>query len=145
MLSNIFISNPALRDAFTREYECYGLSQLGVLGIVACQAAYEDGADWLTELLTYLDGNMALISRWADSRPEAVHFRRPEGTYLAWLDFRQLGLSPRDLDDLITNKAKVWLSNGKQFGPSGAGFLRLNAASPRSVIEEALRRLDAVV
>ncbi|GHU64950.1 aminotransferase [Clostridia bacterium] len=144
MHSNIFIANPALRDAFVREYELYGLSQLGVLGLVACQAAYEGGADWLAELLAYLDGNLTLITNWAQSRPAAVKFRRPEGTYLAWMDFRSLGLSPRELDDLVTKKAKVWLSNGRQFGEAGAGFLRLNAASPRSVIEEALRRLDTL-
>jgi cystathionine beta-lyase len=144
LLSNIFISNPRLREAFQNEYECTGLSQAGVMGIVACQAAYEGGADWLEALLAYLHGNMSLIEDWADAR-DAVRFRRPEGTYLAWLDFRQFGLSPRELDDLVTNKAKVWLSNGKQFGAGGAGFLRLNAASPRSVIEEALRRIDGVL
>jgi cystathionine beta-lyase len=145
MLSNIFIANEGLRVGFLKEYERAGLSQLGVMGIIACKAAYEGGADWLAELLAYLQGNMDLIEQWAAAHPDSVRFRKPEGTYLAWLDFRQLGLSTKALDDLVANKAKVWLSGGTGFGASGAGFLRLNAASPRSIIKEALRRLDAVI
>jgi cystathionine beta-lyase len=68
-----------------------------------------------------------------------------EGTYLSWLDFSPLGLSHKELDDLIANRAGLWLSSGTTFGPEGAGFQRLNIACPRPVLERALGQLEYVV
>ncbi|MEE3405599.1 MAG: aminotransferase, partial [Acutalibacteraceae bacterium] len=64
-----------------------------------------------------------------------------EATYLAWLDCRELGLSETELEDRIVNKAGLWLDRGTMFGQGGAGFQRINVACPRSVLDEALRRL----
>ncbi|MDR3239662.1 MAG: pyridoxal phosphate-dependent aminotransferase [Clostridiales bacterium] len=139
-ISNIFIADSGLRDRFTEEFARTGLSQLSVMGIAACQAAYRGGEAWLRELLVYLEGNMMLIEQAMDSVP-TIAFRRPEGTYLAWLDLRAFNMNPRKLDQFITREAGLWLSGGAAFGPSGEGFMRLNAACPRSLLREALRRL----
>jgi cystathionine beta-lyase len=142
--SNIFVKNKGLREAFLGAYRRAGLSQNGVMGLVSCKAAYEGGADWLEQLLTYLEGNIALIERRAAAM-EGVSFRKPEGTYLGWMDFRGLGLKDAELESLLKSKAKVWLSDGRTFGAGGAGFMRVNFACPRSVLNMALERVAAKI
>ncbi|MCL1931900.1 MAG: pyridoxal phosphate-dependent aminotransferase [Treponema sp.] len=142
--ANIFISNETLRGKFKQEYARCGLSQPGVMGLVACKAAYQDGADWLEELLVYLAGNMSLIKEFLQTHIPKIKFIEPEGTYLAWLDCRDLSLSAQELDKLITEKCKLWLSSGRSFGKGGEGFFRVNAACPRSILSEALQRLKKV-
>ena len=143
-LSNIFISKKALRDKFTEAYEDCGLSQPPVMGLVSCQAAYAGGAPWLDELLIYLEGNMDHIGEFLRTRVNKIKTIKPDGTYLAWLDFRDFNLSPDELDDLVANKAKLWLNSGPSFGAGGAGFLRMNTACPNSIVHEALERLERV-
>lgn len=142
--ANIFISNKTLSDAFRREYAACGLSQPGVMGIVACKAAYESGEEWLEELLVYLADNMAFLREFLQTRIPKIRLVEPEGTYLAWLDCKALGIPQCELDDLITNKAKLWLNSGMMFGEGGEGFQRINAACPRSVLRDALERLEAI-
>ena len=142
--SNIFIASESLRSRFEEEYTRSGLSQVNLMGIASCQAAYAAGGDWLEELLTYLDGNMALIQQ-SISKCQPVKFTKPEGTYLAWLDFQELGMNAVELDNFITNKARLWLNSGYVFGAGGDGFMRLNAACPRPVIAEGLSRLKSAL
>jgi cystathionine beta-lyase len=142
--ANIFISNEALHGKFKQEYVRCGLSQPGVMGLVACKAAYEGGEDWLDQLIVYLSGNMSLIKEFLQTHIPKIKLVEPEGTYLAWLDCQDLGLSAQELDKLITEKCKLWLSNGRSFGKGGEGFFRMNAACPRSVLSEALQRLKNV-
>jgi cystathionine beta-lyase len=142
--ANIFISNETLRGKFKQEYARCGLSQPGVMGLVACKAAYQDGEDWLEQLLVYLSGNMSLIKEFLQAHIPQIKLVEPEGTYLAWLDCSGLGLSAQELETVIMNKCKLWLSNGRSFGRGGEGFQRMNAACPRSVLSEALQRLKKV-
>ena len=144
-VSNIFIANPHLRKKFKREFYGNGLAHLGVMGIVACKAAYEAGEEWLEQLLDYLEGNVALLRRFFTNIKPQIGFIEPEGTYLAWLDFQQLRLDREELDHLLTHQAKLWLNEGASFGAGGDGFMRLNFACPRSVLEEALRRLERAI
>jgi cystathionine beta-lyase len=144
-LANIFIPNRAMRSAFNTEYAGAGLSQPPLMGLAACQAAYEGGAEWLERLIDYLAGNMALIGDFLSTHIPEVKLIKPEGTYLAWLDCSGLGLSVCGLNDFITGKAKLWLNNGPVFGLGGEGFQRMNAACPRSVLAEALERLKSAV
>jgi cystathionine beta-lyase len=139
--ANIFISNEALRANFRQEYANCGLSQPGIMGLAACEAAYASGAEWLNELIDYLTGNMSLIDEFLQTQVPKIKLVKPEGTYLAWLDCSALGLSANELDDVITNKAKLWLNDGPSFGKGGNGFQRMNAACPRSVLLDALERL----
>jgi cystathionine beta-lyase len=146
-LANVFVPDAVARARLQAAYAAQGLSQHPGLGLLACQAAYGGGADaWVDELVAYLDGAMALIeSRVAEGGLRGVRFARPEGTYLAWLDFRALGLEPAALRRLVLNEARLWLSDGPGFGAEGRGFQRLNAAAPHAVIETALDRLAAAV
>lgn len=141
-LSNIFIANEQLRRQFIREHERCGLSQPGVMGIVACRAAYEGGEEWLRELRAYLTGNLSFLQEFLRSRVPRVKLANPDGTYLAWLDFRALRLDNRELDDMIVRKARLWLDDGPMFGAGGDGFQRMNIACPRPVLRQALQRLE---
>jgi len=141
--ANIFISNEKLRSSFKQEYESCGLSQPNIMGLISCEAAYADGADWLDELINYLADNMSLLDNFLQTNIPKIKLVKPEGTYLAWLDCRELGLSSKELNDAITNKAKLWLNDGSMFGKGGSGFQRMNAACPRSILQNALEALAA--
>ena len=142
--SNIFISNETLRGKFKHEYARCGLSQPCIMGLAACKAAYKHGEDWLEELIVYLCGNMSLLKEYLQTYIPKIKLVEPQGMYLAWLDCREFGLSWQELDNLITQKCRLWLSNGHSFGRGGEGFMRLNAACPRSVLRNALDRLKNV-
>lgn len=141
-IANIFIANPDLRRAFRQEMERSGYGQVNTMGLIACQAAYTGGQAWLDELLVYLQGNLDLLRLAVTTRLPGIRLIEPQGTYLAWLDCRELGLSPADLDSLLVSKAGIWLSEGTQFGQEGAGFQRINIACPRCVLKQALDQLQ---
>lgn len=141
-ISNIFIPNDRIRRAVIREINRTGYSQPNIMGLIACQAAYERGQGWLNELIEYLSGNLSLLRSFLSEKLPSVRLVEPEGTYLAWLDFRTLGLPDRKLDELLLQKARLWLDAGTMFGTGGEGFQRLNIACPKSVLLEALGRLE---
>jgi cystathionine beta-lyase len=141
-ISNIFIPNEKIRHSFIREIKRTGYSQPNVMGLIACRAAYEQGEVWLDELLKYLTGNLSLLRRFLYERFPYAKLVEPEGTYLAWLDFHPSGLSARELDEIILNKARLWLDEGTMFGAGGEGFQRINFACPKSILTEALERME---
>jgi cystathionine beta-lyase len=115
------------------------------MGIAACKAAYENGEDWMTQMVDYISGNMTLICKFLQEKVPQIKLVEPQGTYLAWLDCKALGYDQKVLEHFMTNKAKLWLSTGTQFGSAGEGFQRVNVACPRSTIQEMLNRLEAAV
>ncbi|NLC20032.1 MAG: pyridoxal phosphate-dependent aminotransferase [Clostridiales bacterium] len=141
-ISNIIIPNEKLRRIFKREIAKTGYSQPNLMGLLACQAAYEEGEAWLEELIKYLEGNLALVRKFLEEKLPKVHLVEPEGTYLIWMDFRALGLTDKELDELFVKKAGLWLDTGKMFGAGGVGFQRMNIACPRSLLQEALDRME---
>lgn len=144
-ISNIIIPNSKLRSAFKQQINAAGYSQLNTIGIVACEAAYRYGGEWLEAVKKYLQGNLDFLRDYISHELPQIKLLEPEGTYLIWLDFRGLGLCERELEDLIVNKARLWLDSGAIFGKAGAGFERINIATSRTVLKEALDRIrDAV-
>ncbi len=144
-ISNILIANDSLRRRFKREIRKTGYDEPNIMGLIACKAAYEQGDQWLTALLAYLAENVALVREFVRDRLPGVTLVEPEGTYLVWLDFSKLGLSDQELEHLIVHKAKLWLDAGTMFGAGGSGFERINIACPRSVVQEALLRIEKAV
>lgn len=144
-VSNIFIPNPDIRHAFRQEMAKSGYSQLGIMGMVACKAAYQNGRKWLEELINYLGGNLDFLRSFFSEKIPQVKLIEPEGTYLVWLDFNQLNLSEDQLEDLIVKKAGLWLDKGTIFGAGGVGFQRINIACPRSILEKALGQLEKAI
>ena len=144
-VSNIFIANEAIRRQFQREIDATGYSQMNTAGLVAAQAAYEDGEKWLNALLAYLSGNLAILRQFVAERLPGVDLIEPEGTYLPWLDFSGTGLMGKKLDDFIVNEAGLWLDDGEIFGPGGKGFARINIACPAARLKQALKRLETAL
>lgn len=140
-ISNIFIKNERIRKLFIKEISKTGYSQPNIMGLLACQTAYEQGAQWLDELLNYLTDNVKFFRNFLENELPAIRMVEPEGTYLVWLDCRSLGLSDQELEQLLVHKAKLWLSSGSVFGAGGQGFQRFNIACPREILKEGLNRL----
>ncbi|MGM9637091.1 MAG: MalY/PatB family protein [Eubacteriales bacterium] len=145
-VSNILIPDGKLRHRFEKEIDRTGYSQLNMLGLVACKAAYQTGEAWLEECLAYLRGNLACLRDYLQQNLPQIHLIEPEGTYFAWLDFSELGLSDPEIDDLVTNKAKLWLDAGPIFGrESGKGFQRIALSCQRATLKKALNQLSDAV
>ena len=117
------------------------MSQLNAAGIVASFAAYEHGEEWLKEVKKVIEANIDYATLYVRENLPKVKLRKPEGTYLIWLDFRDYAFSNDELENLIINKAKLWLDSGRIFGKTGEGFQRINVACPQSLLKEALDRI----
>ena len=144
-MSNILIPDDGLRERFLKEIEAAGYSQVNALGLVGCQAAYETGEEWLTQLKEYLAGNRDFVRNFLKEQLPQIRMIEPEGTYLLWLDFRALGLPEAELEKLIIEKAGLWLDSGAIFGVDGEGFERFNIACQRSTLEKAFGKLKKAV
>ncbi len=144
-ISNIFIPNPEIRKKFEKEVAAAGYSQLGIMGLVACEAAYRDGEEWYNAMFEYVKANIEYTKEFFETRLPKIKMTDLEGTYLVWLDFRELGLTNEQLEKLIIKKAGLWLDSGAIFGESGLGFQRINVACPRSILKEALERIENAV
>ena len=144
-ISNIIIPNKKLRIKFAKEIYAAGYSQLNTIGLTACEAAYTYGEEWYNALMKYLQNNLLFVREYLQNELPQVKLIEPEGTYLIWLDFRGLGLSDEALEDLIINKAKLWLDSGAIFGKVGAGFQRINIATQKLVVKEALDRIKNAI
>lgn len=142
-ISNIFIADRQMRRAYKKELDRTGFGWANMFGMAACQAAYEKGADWVDEMVAYIGGNIEYMRDFVSREMPRIRLCDTEGTYLVWMDLTGLELSKEKQYDFIVNKAKLWLDTGDMFGESGAGFERINAACPRSTIEECMRRLKA--
>lgn len=144
-ISNIWIPNPELRGIYQKKLQALGCSEANMLGLHACQAAYEGGREWLEQLKEYLKGNLDFVRTCLRENLPQIKLVEPEGTYLVWLDCRELGLSGEELERFIVQKAKLWLDDGAIFGKAGEGFERVNIACPRAILKEALDRLKKAV
>ena len=144
-VSNIFIPDDALRRKFEQAVAASGYSQLNTMGLVACEAAYRYGEEWYDAVKAYIRENLTYAQHFLEEQIPQVKAVKPEGTYLLWVDFRSLGLSRKELEELIVKKAGLWLDSGDIFGAAGRGFERINVACPRSVLTEALERLACAV
>jgi cystathionine beta-lyase len=112
-----------------------------VIAQAAIQAAFNEAGDWLESTLTYLDGNRHFVADFVKEHLPGVRYGGTEGTYLAWLDFNNLGLG-ENLETFLLETCKVGLNPGPSFGPGGEGFARLNFATTREVVSEALGRIE---
>ena len=144
-VSNIFIPDNQLRHRFKRQIAASGYSQLNAAGLAACEAAYRYGEEWYNGVKAYIRENISFTKKFLEERIPKVKMLEPEGTYLVWVDFRALGLSNRELEDLIIHKAGLWLDSGAIFGAAGEGFQRINVACPRVTLQTALEKIETAV
>ncbi|MEW6186923.1 MAG: MalY/PatB family protein [Thermodesulfobacteriota bacterium] len=143
-VSSLIIPNKKLRQSFA-------VTRAGILpgpnifGYAALEAAYRHGDEWLDQMLAYLQGNLDFLLNYLKEDIPRIKTVRPQGTYLVWLDCRDLGLDDPGLRDFMRTKARVGLDDGFLFGKAGSGFQRMNIACPRSILEEGLERIKKAV
>ena len=140
--STNFIKNPSLRAKFKLERNKTGYDEPSLMGMVAARAAYEGGKPWLEALKKHLLENIDFVRTYLKEKIPQARLIEPEGTYLLWIDFSALGFSDSELDDLIVNKAKVWLDRGTMFGEEGNCYQRINIATPQALLKEAIDRIS---
>lgn len=144
-VSNIWIANDDVRRKFLKEMDRAGYSQLNSLGLVAAQAAYENGEEWLLQCKRYLQRNLDFLRVFLKDRLPEIKLVEPDGTYFAWLDCSELGLNYKELKDLIVSKARLWLDDGYIFGKKSFRFQRVVLALPQKRLAQALDQLEAAV
>lgn len=143
--SNIIIPNEQLRSSYKKTLERTGLKGVSTFGVVALEAAYNHGEEWLAQVMGYVMGNLRYLEEYIAEHLPQITVVPLEGTYLVWLDCRSLGLGKLELKQLMLDEAKVFLDEGYIFGIEGEGFERVNIACPRSVLVEALERIRKVI
>ncbi|HHI69690.1 MAG TPA: putative C-S lyase [Rhodobacteraceae bacterium] len=138
------IADEDKRKAFQVENSRLTVNKNNSFASVAMLAAYRDGGPWLADAMTYIAGNLALL-RDRLAGIDGVELIEPEGTFLAWLDFRALGMSPDELTTFLRQKAGWAVTRGQAFGKQGEGFARVNIACTRARLEKALDQLAAAI
>jgi cysteine-S-conjugate beta-lyase len=141
--SAIITANPKWRAAIGEVQHRQGAFSLNAFGIVAMEAAYRYGEEWLESLLTYLAENVAIAKRYIEENIPKLTVMEPEGTYLLWIDCRELGFSDEVIKERLLTIGKLALEPGAKYGPGGEGFVRMNLACPQEILMEGLRRLKA--
>ena len=139
------IPNKKLRQLFDEMIERIHLWHGNIFGNVALEAAYNYGEEWLDELLDYLVGNIQLINDYINTRIPGIRLIKPEGTYLAWLDCRDLPVENDRINQFMIEKAGVGMNEGSTFGENGTGFQRLNFGCPRKTLKTALEKIEQAV
>ncbi len=141
-LSNVIIPNQELRDKFCGQLDRLASGHLGIFGSVAAEASYREGGEWLDQLLTYLEENTQYVKAELAKITPKIKVIKPEGTFVVWMDCRELGIPPEELNQFFVREARIAFSDGLMFGSAGAGYQRMNIGCPRSMITEAMERLS---
>lgn len=139
------ISNETLREQFHRHLENSELNLGHAFAFISVAAAYSHGTEWLDQMLAYVQANIDYVEQFLANELPQIGMIRPQASYLVFLDCRKLKLSTKALNELFVDKAHLALNDGAMFGKEGEGFMRLNVASPRSIIAEAMDRLRQAV
>ncbi len=135
------VPNPKIRQLYFDYLEARELNDGTVFAYTATRAAYEQGDEWLKEMMQYVEQNVSLVDGFFKEHIPQIKVMIPQASFLVWLDCRELGLTQKELVDLFVNKARLALNDGTMFGREGEGFMRMNVGTPRSVIETALNNL----
>lgn len=141
-IANIISCDETVRRKIDRAININEVCDVNPFGIEATIAAYNEGEEWLMQLLDYLKANYDYLCGFFHTHLPQIPVTRLEGTYLVWTDCRALGLSSEVLQTRLLEETGLWLNSGTMYGPEGEGFLRWNIACPRAVLEEALARFQ---
>lgn len=140
-ISNIIIANNELRKKYTDLF----YAKPNVLGAHALIAAYTKGEEWLEEMLVYIENNYNYLVNYINENIPKIKVTKQEGTFLTWLDCRELNLDDEQLLRFFIDKAKVICSQGLEFGNGGSGYMRMNIACPLDTLKEALDRIKLAI
>ena len=140
-ISNIIIKNEELRKKFIKEQEKSSSHVFAALGFKVCELAYTKAEKWFEQFLELINKNQQIVSEFFENKFTVLKAPLIEGTYLQWLDFRELGLKNKELKRFMNEKARIFFSEGYTFGKNGDGFERMNLAVPTHILEKGLERL----
>ena len=143
--STVVFPNAHKKEVFDKFWMNMDIHRNNAFSLTAMEAAFNQGEEWLDQLLPYLSANFDYVVDYCEKRIPKIKTYAPDATYLMWLDCRELGMSNEALHDFMIRKAKLGLNDGCSFGRSLNGYMRLNAACPRSVLERAMKQLEAAV
>lgn len=144
-VSNIIIPNPKLRERYNEYHKSMGMLALNMFAYKIGELVYNTCGDWFEELMQVLDTNRKLVEQYITTYLPQIKVIPLEGTYLQWLDCRALGMSGKELETFMQEKAELFLDEGYIFGEEGDGFERWNLACPTKYIQEGLERLRKAV
>ncbi|URZ05549.1 MalY/PatB family protein [Clostridium felsineum] len=143
--SNIIVANEEYRKKINRSLNINETIEPNIFGIEGLIAAYNYGEEWLSQLLEYLEGNLNFLISFIDSKLPGLKVVKPSATYLIWIDCRKLGISSKEFCYRLLHDGKLRISDGSIYGKGGEGFIRINIACSRTILEEGLNRLAKVV
>lgn len=143
--SFLVMSNPYYYEVMDRAFSTLDIKRNNAFSLVATEAAYNYGEDWLDELIKYIEDNVDFAIEYIKTNIPKLKVKKPEGTYLLWVDFNGLNVDEKDLKDALINKGKVALNSGSSFGIGGDGYYRINLACPRAMVLEALKRIEFAI
>jgi len=141
----VVISNEEIADMYQGFVGKYHINHNNAFARVAFQSVYTNGELWFDEFLVYLEDNLIFLREYIELNLPIANVIEPEGTYMVWVDLRKLGMDAKALQKFIIDEAKVAFDFGHWFGREGAGFIRINMACPKKVLEEALTRLTSAI
>lgn len=143
--SALIIPNRELRITYTKTLDAIHVGMGNIFGITAMEAAYNQGAEWVDQLMQYLQTNLEVMMDYFNDYIPEIKVIQPEATYLVWLDCNELKMNDKELKNFFIYKANLGLNDGPTFGDPGKGFQRMNIACPRATLIESLRRIESAV
>lgn len=144
-IANIIVENDKWRQRIDKAININEVCDVNPFGVIATIAAYNEGEEWLNQLLQYIHGNYLFFKDYCEEHLPQLPVAPLEGTYLAWMDCRSLGIPSEELEEELMKKAKLWLNAGSMYGKEGEGFMRWNLACPRQLVKEGLERFSQFV
>ena len=143
--STTVFPNMRMKELYDKAWMNMDIHRNNAFSLTAMEAAFNEGEEWLDQLLEYIDGNFNFIRDYCAAHIPQIKPNLPDATYLVWLDCRELGMSNEELRRFMIEKAGLGLNEGWSFGRSLNGFMRLNAACSRKVLEQAMKQLEDAV
>ena len=143
--SFLVISNPYYYEVMDKAFSILDIKRNNAFSLVATEAAYNYGEDWLYELIKYIEDSVDFAIDYIKNHMPQLKVKKPEGTYLLWVDFSNLNVDKKDLKNALINKGRIALSDGSSFGIGGDGYYRINLACPRSMVLEGLKRIEFAI
>lgn len=141
-IANIVCADAGRRAKIDRAININEVCDVNPFGVIALQAAYNEGGEWLDQLLEYIHGNYEYMRRFCEEHLPDFPITKSEGTYLVWMDCRKFGMTSAELEKVLIQDAKLWLNAGTMYGKDGEGFMRWNIACPRALMIEGLKRFE---
>ena len=144
-IANIIVENDKWRQRIDKAININEVCDVNPFGVIATIAAYNEGEEWLNQLLQYIHDNYLFFKDYCEEHLPQLPVAPLEGTYLAWMDCRSLGIPSEELEEELMKEAKLWLNAGSMYGKEGEGFMRWNLACPRQLVKEGLERFSQFV